>query len=221
MSGRALLLALLGSAWLAGVAVAGDFEGIIVLKETSGGDTAQQQWLFKGHALRFEETGSDTNQSAMIFDAKKQVLYSIRHDEKIYLEISTAAPSSPPQSFDDVVISRTGKRETVAGYPCDVYHVKDRSDGSTGEFCIAKEVGNTALLGMMTAQAGGASLWPGWMREMFKDGGFPVKGVDRDAQGKEEARWEAVKIEPRPLADRLFVPPADYQKQDLAVIRPD
>lgn len=221
MSGRALWLALLGCAWLAGVASAGDFEGIIVLKETSGGDTAQQQWLFKGNALRFEETGSDANQSAMIFDAKKQVLYSIHHDEKIYLEISTATPSSPPQAFDEIMITKTGKHEKVAGYPCDVYYVKDRSDGSTGEFCIAKGVANAALLGMMTAQAGGSSLWPGWMREMFKDGGFPVKGVDRDAQGKEEARWEAVKIEPQALPDRLFAPPAGYQKQDMAVVRPE
>jgi hypothetical protein len=51
------------------------------------------------------------------------------------------------------------------------------------------------MFGMMSAQAGGASLLPGWMRELFKDGGFPIKGVDRDAKGNEEARWEVVNIE--------------------------
>jgi hypothetical protein len=86
---------------------------------------------------------------------------------------------------------------------------------------MAKEIGSAALLGMTSAQAGGASLWPGWMREMFKDGGFPIKGVDRDGYGREEARWEAVTIEQRPLADRLFVPPPDYEKQEMAVVRPE
>jgi len=222
MSRRALLLSLVGSTLLAGVAVAGDFEGLIVLSETSGGETVQQQWLLKGHALRFEEAGADAGGSTMIFDAKKQVLYSLHHDEKIYLEISTATASqSQPHAFDNILITRTGRREQAAGYACEVYHMKDRSDGSTGEFCIAKGIGNAALLGMTSAQAGGASMWPGWMREMVKDGGFPIKGVDRDGRGREEARWEAVKIEPRPLADRLFVPPVDYQKQDMAVVRPE
>jgi len=222
MSRRAVLLSLMGGMLLAGVAAAGEFEGIIVLNETSGGETVQQQWLLKGQALRFEETGPDAGRSAMIFDAKQQKLYSLRHDEKLYLELSTANTShAQPQTFDDIVITRTGKRETAAGYACEVYHTKDRTDGSSGEFCMAKEIGSAALLGMTSAQAGGASLWPGWMREMFKDGGFPIKGVDRDGYGREEARWEAVTIEQRPLADRLFVPPPDYEKQEMAVVRPE
>ena len=64
------------------------------------------------------------------------------------------------------------------------------------------------------------SLLPGWMRELFKDGGFPVKGVDHDPKGNEEARWEAVKVEKKSLDDTLFLPPVDYKKQDMAVIRP-
>lgn len=156
----------------------------------------------------------------MIFDAKKQALYSLHHDEKIYLELSTASTAqSQPQTFDEILITRTGKHEKVAGYACEVYHMKDRSDGSTGEFCMAKAIGSAALFGMTSAQAGGASLWPGWMRDLFKDGGFPIKGVDRDGRGREEAHWEAVNIESQPLADRLFVPPAEYQKQEMAVVK--
>lgn len=220
MSRRSVLSSVLGSLLLAGVAAAGEFEGIIVLKETSGGETVQQQWWFKGHALRFEEVGPDAGKGAMIFDAKKHALYSLHHDEKIYLEISTAT-TSESQPFDDIAITKTGQHEKVAGYVCEVYRMKDRSDGSTGEFCMAKAIGSAALFGMTSAQAGGASLWPGWMRDLFKDGGFPIKGVDRDGRGREEARWEAVKIESQPLADRLFVPPSDYQKQEMAVIKPE
>jgi len=54
---------------------------------------------------------------------------------------------------------------------------------------------------------------------MFKDGGFPIKGVDRDDHGKEEVRWEAVKIEKQRLDEKLSLPPADYKEHDMAVIK--
>ncbi|MDR4478896.1 MAG: DUF4412 domain-containing protein [Nitrospira sp.] len=217
---RAVILGLMGSILLTGVSSASDFEGIILLNETSGGTTMQQQWFLKGDTLRFEEAGPDAGRAAMIFDAKKKVMYSIQHEEKIYMEISTDETSkATPDAPDDIVVAKTGKSDKAAGYSCEIYHTRDKSDGSTGELCIAKGIGNTAMFGMMSAQAGGSSLLPGWMREMFKDGGFPIKGVDRDAKGQEEARWEAVKIEKKRLDDKLFLPPADYKKHDMAVIR--
>ena len=219
---RAVMRGLSGGVLLAGVAAvaaAGDFEGIIRLNETSEGTTVQQQWFLKGDTLRFEEVGPDAEKGAMIFDAKKKVMYSIQHDEKIYMEISTDETSkATPDRLDDMVVAKTGKSDKAAGYSCEIYHTTNRSDGSTGELCIARGIGNAAMFGMMNAQAGGASLLPGWMGEIFKDGGFPIKGVDRDDHGKEEARWEAVKIEKKHLDDKLFLPPSDYKKHDMAVI---
>ena len=220
---RMVMLGLAGGILLTAVAAvvsASDFEGLMLLNETSDGATMQQQWFLKGDKLRFEETGLDADKGALIFDAKKKIMYSLQHDERMYVEIPTGETSQvPPERSEDVVIVKTGKRDQAAGYSCDIYHTKDKSDGSTGELCIARGIGNAAMLGMMSAQAGGASLLPGWMRELFKDGGFPIKGVDRDAKGNEEARWEVIKIEKKSLDDRLFLPPADYKKQDMAVIR--
>lgn len=220
---RTVMLGLTGGVLLtaaAGVS-ASDFEGRMLLNETSDGITIQQQWFLKGDKLRFEETGPDADKGAMIFDAKKKVMYSLQHDEKIYMEIPTRETSkSAPDRPEDVVVIKTGKRDQAAGYSCEIYHTKDKSDGSTSELCIARGIGNAAMFGMMSVQAAGSSLLPVWMRELFKDGGFPVKGVDRDAKGNEEARWEVVTIEKKSLDDRLFLPPADYKKQDMAVIRP-
>ncbi len=221
---RTVMLCLAGSMLLMAVAAvvsASDFEGLMLLNETSDGATMQQQWFMKGDKLRFEETGPDADKGAMIFDAKKKMMYSLQHDEKMYMEIPMGETSKAERgTSEDVVVVKTGTRDRAAGYSCEIYHTKDNSDGSTGELCIARGIGNEAMLGMMSAQAGGASLLPGWMRELFKDGGFPIKGVDRDAKGNEEARWEVVKIEKKSLDDRLFLPPADYKKQDMAVIRP-
>ncbi len=221
---RTVMLGLMGSMLLTGVGTvvsAGDFEGIILLNETSDGRTIQQQWFLKGDWLRFEESGPDAEPGAMIFDAKKKVMYSLRHDDKIYMEIPTDESSrTTPDALDDIEAAKTGKSDTVVGYACEIYHTRDKSDGSSGELCIARGIGNAAMFGMMSAQAGGSSLLPGWMRELFKDDGFPIKGVDRDAEGKEEARWEAVTIEKKRLDAALFLPPADYKKHELAVMKP-
>lgn len=219
---RAVIATVVGSLLLAGVAAAADFEGIIVLNETSEGTTVQQQWFLKGDRLRFEEIGQDAEKGAMIFDAKKKVMYSLRHDDKVYLEISTAeTPNAAPEAIEDIVVMKTGAKDKAAGYPCEIYRTTDKSDGSTGEVCMARGIANAAMSAMMSAQAGSTSLLPAWMQEMFKDGGFPIKGLDRDGQGKEEARWEAITIEKKHLDDKLFLPPPDYKKQDTTVIMPE
>jgi len=209
----------LGSLLMAGLAAAGDFEGIIVMKETSEGTTTQQVWYLKGDRLRFEEAGQDADNSAMIFDAKKKVMYSLHHDDKIYLEIPTA-DSSTPDPMEDMLVKKTGASENVAGHACEIYRTTDKTDGSTGEVCMARGITSVAMSALMGVQAGSALL-PARIQEMFKDGGFPVKGVSRNGQGKEDVRWEAVKVEKKRLHDTLFTPPAHYKKQDMKVLTPE
>ena len=74
--------------------------------------------------LRFE-TGPDAGRSAMIFDAKQQKLYSLRHDEKLYLELSTANTShAQPQTFDDIVITEPESVRRRPDMPAEVYHIE-------------------------------------------------------------------------------------------------
>ena len=133
---RMVMLGLAGGILLTAVAAvvsASDFEGLMLLNETSDGATMQQQWFLKGDKLRFEETGPDADKGALIFDAKKKIMYSLQHDERMYVEIPTGETSQvPPERSEDVVIVKTGKRDQAAGYSCDIYHTKDKSDGSTG-----------------------------------------------------------------------------------------
>lgn len=114
-----VMLGLAGGVLLTAVAVvvsASDFEGFMLLNETSDGMTMQQQWFLKGDKLRFEETGPDADKSAMLFDAKKKVMYSLQHDEKIYMEIPTGETSkAAPDRSEDVVVVKTGKRDQAAG----------------------------------------------------------------------------------------------------------
>ncbi len=219
---RVVMAGLCGSLLLASVAAAGEFEGMIVMKETSDGTTTQQVWYLKGDRLRFEEAGQDAEKSAMIFDAKKKVMYSLQHDDKIYLEIPLADSSTAaPDAMEDMLVKKTGSSENVAGHTCEVYRTTDKTDGSTGEVCMARGITSVAMSALMGVQAGSAALLPARIQEMFKDGGFPVKGVSRNGQGKEDVRWEAVKVEKKRLDDTLFAPPAHYKKQDMKVLTPE
>lgn len=50
------------------------------------------------------------------------------------------------------------------------------------------------------------------MRDLSKEGGFPLKAVNRDETGQVESTEEATKIETGKLDDGLFAPPASFRK---------
>lgn len=192
---RAVIAGVSGGLLLAGVARAGDFEGIIILNELNDGGTVQQQWFLKGDRLRFEETGPDAEKEAMIFDATKKVMFSLRHDDKIYLEVSTAEHSkATPDDVDDIVVMKAGSTDKAVGYTCEIYGARNKSDGSAGEVCMARGISSAALSGMMSAQAGGLAA------TSLNAGN--VRGRRFSGQG-------------------CGLPPADYKKQDMAIITPE
>ena len=133
--------------------------------------------LLKGDKLRFEETGPDAENGAMIFDAKKKLMYSLRHDEKIRREISTDDRSKATQPvLGAIAVSKTGKSDQVAGYAGETaVSVSSVLRGGSGVL---------RCLGMMDAQAGGSSLLLGWMREMFKDAAFRSRAWMATIRGK-------------------------------------
>ena len=71
-----------------------------------------------------------------------------------------------------------------------------------------------AMSGLTGSEVGRDSVFRRWMRDIFKEGGFPLRGSDRDANGKVESRWVATKVETRHLKDSLFVVPVGYALND-------
>jgi hypothetical protein len=52
---------------------------------------------------------------------------------------------------------------------------------------------------------------PGWAAALGRRGGFPLRVADTTGA----VRYEITRIEPKPLPDSLFVPPADYQRMQM------
>ncbi len=108
-----------------------------------------------------------------------------------------------------MTVTKTGKSDKIAGHACDVHRFKDE-DGS-GEVCVAKGISNPAFYQMITGGALGQSA-PPWLRDVAKDGGYPLRTVNRDESGQIESTEEVTKIEAGKLDDGLFAPPAGFKR---------
>ena len=117
----------------------------------------------------------------------------------------TAAPSQAPQ------IEKTGKKDVVAGYSCDVWNVT--SDGKKAEVCAAEGITWIDLgdLGWSSPELTVAAVASGANR-------FPLRVISFGSNGAEEMRMEATKIEKKPLADDRFAVPPDYRVIDMAAL---
>ncbi len=198
-------------------AEASGFEGVILMKERSDGEVTTQKLYFKGDKVRVEESGPNADAGAVIIDGKTHEGIMIDPDEQAYFPFPWLQQSAEElkQEAEGLVVTKTGKRDKVAGHACEIYLERDTRDGSTSELCLAKGLGNPAVFGLTNGDSSLGSLLPGWVRDMVQEGSFPLRGIDRDKNGKEISRFEASKVEAKPLEDSLFLPPADYHRVNL------
>ena len=136
-------------------------------------------------------------------------------------------PATPGQAKQgpEQKVEKTGRTETILGYLCEEYVTTD--GGNTTEMWITDQLGSFAGLGggnpmagmMGGGKRGGGSPASGWEQALKSKGGaFPLRVVSRDAKGRESFRLEARKIEPGPLPDSDFAPPAGFQKFSMPQI---
>jgi len=189
------------------------FEGVITLKETSGDETETRVFYFKGEKMRVD----DGDAGFSVWDAKKKDGFFVDRDDQTYTTMtwSEMGVMDPKSILDDITVAKTGKNAKIAGYSCEGYLAKDKSDGSTSELCIAKGLSNAALYGVLAADASARGGYPAWFRDFLKEGGFPLRQIDYDETGKEESRSEVTKIDAKRLDDGLFHPPTGFKKLEL------
>lgn len=211
MPTRAVLYMLL---WLGlpPAAFAGSFEGVVTMKQSVEGETTIQKTYFKGNKVRIDDPDGDYS----VGDAGKQESFLTRKGSKSYIVIPWQGIHPEMKLFNDVAVTRTGKKATVAGYPCDIYLSKDQEDHSEMEACIAKGISNEAYHQWLVTMS--PEDVPVWVSDLLKGGGFVLRAINRDAAGKVESTEEATKIEARKLDARLFAPPVGFKKIDEAVM---
>jgi hypothetical protein len=218
----------------AGSLFGSDFEGEITMAGTRTSGSAPTQIVFgiKKPKYRIDTAGPmptdnpmTSGGGAVILDppAKKGYLLIVPQKKAIVIDFdkmksgqgglpnmpgggASKKPSGPPPT-----IEKTGKKDVVAGYGCEIWKVT--SNAQKSELCVADGITWIDLgdLGWSSPELTVAAVASGANR-------FPLRVVTYGPTGAEEVRFEAKKIEKKKLDDARFVVPPDYQVIDMAAM---
>jgi hypothetical protein len=206
----------------------GDFEGEIGVKTSSSKDKAPptpMNVLVKTGKVRFElpkAEGRPPTRGYMVINSADKKVIMVNDDQKTAMLFDLSklnaqlgqmgiptTPQAAATAQTPPKITRTGHTDTVAGYKCEDYDIAT-SDGKRARVCV----GETGASWFDTvANAASGNLF--WAKGFLDGRKFPLRVVAFEATGVEEGRIEVTKLEKKPLADTLFVPPPGYRTIDL------
>jgi hypothetical protein len=174
-----------------------NFEGTItwgsVLATGGQGETVIS---VKGGKTRIDMTDPRRGTLTSIRDGSGRIIMVIA-PRKAYYVMGNAR-----ELFDARKYEATGRKETVAGYPCEYYRVLDAKgrDEDKTDVCV------TSALGFATVGEGGAMAddEAKSIRQQFPNGFMILKAIH---DGKSV---QVLKVEKKSLSDDLFAPPAGY-----------
>ena len=194
---------------------AGSFEGVVTMKDTSDGETTMKKTYFKSDKMR-----QDLDDGGyMVWDAAKKegLIVVAKKRTVIAMPWPDVKSVDAKKMFEGTTVTKTGKSDKVSGYACEIYLSKDQEDNSSSELCVANGIANAAMFGIMGGGITGLGDYPAWFRDLVKDGGFPLRHIDRDESGNVESRGEAT-VEAKRLDESLFAAPAGYTITDRATM---
>lgn len=204
---------------------AGAFEGKVTLTMTGDkGKPMDMNYSMKSERVRID-LNAGGHEMSTIMDLPKLEMIILMAERNMYMVMPLKKPveqavEQHQGEAANVDIKRTGKTETILGYKTDQLLITDKDKGTVTELWVAPDLGNFMGLGNSGGspfggrkQSASAAKW----EEALKGskGGFPLRVISHDAKGKETFKMEATKVEPGPLPESLFVPPAGYQKFEM------
>ncbi len=219
----ATALAAVALVLLPATASAQGFEGSVTYAMNPASATpGQLVYQVKGTKIRADvsrATGAPAGGAYTLIDASSGRMMSVMPARKMYMTMDmdamgeqmkqgTANAKKPVGT-----ITKTGKRETIAGHNCEHYLVGQHQDT---DICAAKGLG----LFMGGSTAAGTGLFGGLpagyekYEEFAKDGFLPLK-VSTVRNGREEVVLEARSVVKKRLDPALFAVPAGYQEMDM------
>jgi Domain of unknown function (DUF4412) len=202
----------------AGFAAPSTFEGKVRFEITTGKTALPMTYVIKGDLVRMEVETPGGQTAVMLMDLAKHEMTMLIPQQKMYMvhplpdPAAAAGPTQAPGNPPDV--QRTGQFETILGYKCEKFTVK--SGANTAEIWAAEGLGvflNPGMGGPMGR--GRAAPRNAWESELASRGFFPLRVVNRDAEGREVFKMEATAVDTAKPADSLFAPPPDYKKFEM------
>ena len=188
------------------------FEGVITMRMTAEGtpEPMTMRYLVRQGRMRSEIDARGMSMATIIDPAKREA-YVVMPGQRMYMVMPLDAADAEAARGVAVTpeITRTGRRETIAGHACEHYLVKVEQE--TMDMCLATDMPAMALAGggmSGAARAGQAA----WQRALGRQAGFPLKVTRVGATG---SVLEVTRIEATPLDAALFEVPAGYQRMQM------
>ena len=193
--GPAMLVLMLAAAPPASAHAQQRFEGYVAQNLTGDkGETQTMETWVKGSRMRVDMHVGGRTMSSIVDRSTGRMMILIPKS-KMYLE--QQMPDVEGDGEGKATVTRTGRRDVVAGHRCEIIQVKD-AKGNISEVC-----GATGLGTAMMTRPGQKS--PAWMRGM--KGFFPLRVTD----GKGRVVLEVTKVEAKEVDDAMFAPPAGFR----------
>ena len=145
-------------------------------------------------------------------DAKKQAIMIDLNHVGDHMKTMTPPPKDPAQpTAPPPKVTKTGKKDTVAGIKCEEWEISDATNGKKADMCIADQGASwfhLPMTGIPTEHA--------WAAEIMDGKHFPLRFIGFEKDGSEDARVEVTRIDKKAMAAPQFEVPAGYKVVDLA-----
>lgn len=163
------LLALCGT----GMADGQTFEGVVHVTVTDrDGSRMKMNWMIKDQRARIEMVVPGEKTRSIIVNAQTHTMIIPIPERKAYMEATTdvAGPGAVRDALKDTRVERTGKSDRVAGYPCEIWLVRNiRTKRTEHEICVSKGFGRAASVWLdpKDLQRGPQ---PAWLKQLVDEG---------------------------------------------------
>jgi hypothetical protein len=147
--------------------------------------------------------------TAIVNDARRQAfVFDLAKNMDAFKNLGgPPKPGAPPST--PATVSKTGHFDTVAGYKCEDWDIKEEK--RTGTLCVADQDApwlHLTGIEIPTQQH--------WAADLLDGKHLPLRFIGYAKDGTtEEGRFEVTKIEPKPEQASDFEVPAGYQTIDL------
>ena len=203
-------------------AIASAFEGRVELTMTSSDSgSLPVTYFLKGTHMRTEMVvpadKDNKNGSTMVslMDFDKKEITMLMPDQKMYMVQSLAEEldDKSDSKKTDTDFQPTGRKEKIAGIEAAEYVGQTKKKQT--EIWVTKELGTF----MIPSQGKGGKKSPqnsAWAKFAEKEGFFALRVIQRaKPDAPVDFQLEVTKVEKASQADKLFVPPSDYQKFEM------
>jgi len=177
------------------------FEGRIVMQMGTGKEASgPTEMLIKGTRARMNMS-AEGQMVSMIIDHEASKMTMIMPGARMYMVQPLPDMDDSGESSSNV--TRTGRKDVVAGHQCEIILVKGEESG-TAEVCGATDMGNFVMGG-----APGRGKPPAWAQGL--ESFFPLRVTDEGGR----TVLEVTEIEAKPIDAAVFAPPAGYRSMKI------